>query len=204
MSDFTPLNIHIRKFQTISPGIEEAKRVIAKYKYNIEMDLSNYFWQTGMKKKDIQYLATPHPYKGLRVYTVEPQGLRNASEHSYEKVARIYGDLRQMQKMTCMADGVYVVSNTLEDSLTTFKEVLSRARKAGSTFKPKKIVIAPLNTILFGWKKVKDGWRPIDHTISPLSRATEPATAKQLRSFIGSYKQIAECIPNYAALLEPL
>ena len=89
VSDFTPLNIHIRKFETIAPGIEEAKRTIAKYKYNIEMDLSNYFWQGGMRKEDIQYLATPHPFKGLRVYTVEPQGLRNASEHSYEKLTRI-------------------------------------------------------------------------------------------------------------------
>ena len=31
------------------------------------MDLSNYFWQRGMRKEDIQYLATPHPYKWLRV-----------------------------------------------------------------------------------------------------------------------------------------
>ena len=29
VSDFTPLNIHIRKFETISPGIEEVKRTLA-------------------------------------------------------------------------------------------------------------------------------------------------------------------------------
>ena len=34
VSDFAPLNIHIRKFETISPGIQEAKRILAKYKYN--------------------------------------------------------------------------------------------------------------------------------------------------------------------------
>ena len=83
--------------------------MLARFKYNIVMDLSNYFWQGGMRKEDIQYLATPHPYKGLRVYTVEPQGLRNASEHSYEKLTRIYGDLRQDNRMTCMADGLYAV-----------------------------------------------------------------------------------------------
>ena len=204
VSDFTPLNIHIRKFETISPGIEEAKRTIAKYKYNIEMDLSNYFWQGGMRKEDIQYLATPHPYKGLRVYTVEPQGLRNASEHSYEKLTRIFGDLRQADKMTCMADGLYVVGNTLDDLHKTFTEVLHRARKCGLTFKPKKIVIAPRDTVLFGWKKEGEGWRPLDHVISPLTRAEEPVTAKQLRSFIGSYKQLTECIKDYAMLLSPL
>ena len=204
VSDFNPLNIHIRKFETLSPGIEEAKRIIAKYKYNIEMDLSNYFWQGGMRKEDMQYLATPHPFKGLRVYTVEPQGLRNASEHSYEKLTRIYGDLRQADKMTCMADGLYLVGDTLQDLHETFMEVLDRARKCGLTFKPKKIVIAPKDTVLFGWRKIGDGWRPMDHTISPLTRAEEPTTAKQLRSFVGSYKQLTECIPDYAVLLSPL
>ena len=204
VSDFTPLNIHIRKFETISPGIEEAKRTIAKYRYNIEMDLSNYFWQGGMRKEDMQYLATPHPFKGLRVYTVEPQGLRNASEHSYEKLTRIYGDLRQADKMTCMADGLYVVGDTLQELHDTFIEILDRARKCGLTFKPKKIVIAPKDTVLFGWRKIGDGWRPMEHTISPLTKAEEPNTVKQLRSFIGSYKQITECVVDYAVLLSPL
>ena len=91
------------------------------------MDLSNYFWQGGMKKEDMQYLATPHPFKGLRVYTVEPQGLRNASEHSYEKLARIYGDLRQKDKMTHMADGLYAVGDTLQELEENFLEILTRA-----------------------------------------------------------------------------
>ena len=86
VSDFTPLNIHIRKLQNVAPTIQDAKKVLAKYKYNIECDLSHYFFQGGMKKENIQYLATPHPYKGLRVYCVEPQGLRNASEHAYERL----------------------------------------------------------------------------------------------------------------------
>ena len=204
VSDFAPLNIHIRKFETISPGIQEAKRILAKFKYNIEMDLSNYFWQGGMRKEDMQYLATPHPYKGLRVYTVEPQGLRNASEHSYEKLTRIYGDLRQAGKMTCMADGLYVVADTLLELHETFIEVLDRARKCGLTFKPKKIVIVPKNTVLFGWRKIDNGWRPLDHAVSPLTRAEEPTTVKQLRSFIGSYKQLTDCIKSYATLLSPL
>ena len=47
VSDFTPLNLHIRKFQTISPTIQDAKKVLAKYKFNIECDLSHYFFKEG-------------------------------------------------------------------------------------------------------------------------------------------------------------
>ena len=204
VSDFTPLNIHIRKLETVSPSIKDAKKILAKYKYNIECDLSHCFFQGGMKKEDIQYLATPHPYKGLRVYCVEPQGLRNASEHAYERLARIFGDLCMEEKMTRMADGLYIVADTAQDLFDNFKTVLSRARCAGLTFKPKKIIIAPRETILFGWKKCDEGWRPTEHTISPLKSAEEPVTIKQLRSFLGSFKQLTECVKNYAILLSPL
>ena len=204
VSDFTPLNIHIRKFQTISPTIQDAKKAIAKYKYNIECDLSHYFFQGGMRKEDIQYLATPHPFKGLRVYCVEPQGLRNASEHSYERLARIFGDLCMQEKMTRMADGLFILADTVSDLYENFRTVLERAKKAGLTFKPKKIIIAPKETVLFGWRKSNDGWHPTEHTVSPLTLAEEPSTVKQMRSYLGSYKQLTECISDYAVLLHPL
>ena len=204
VSDFTPLNIHIKKLPTVSPTIDEAKQKLAKYKYNVELDLSNYFWQQGMKVADKPYLGTMHPFKGLRIYAVEPQGLRNASEHAYERLARIYGDLCADEKMTRMADGLYVLGDTLPELELNFNEVLSRARNCGLTFKPKKVVIVPRFTILFGWKKTDDGWRPLEHAVSPLTKAQLPSTAKQLRSFIGSYKQMTECIKDYAVLLSPL
>ena len=204
VSDFTPLNIHIRKFQNVAPTIQDAKKIIAKYKYNIECDLSHCFFQGGMRKEDIQYLATPHPYKGLRVYCVEPQGLRNASEHAYERLARIFGDLCMQEKMTRMADGLYIVGDTLQELIDNFTQVLMRARNSNMTFKPKKVVIAPLETVLFGWRKSGDGWKPTEHTISPLTLAEEPTTVKQLRSFIGSFKQLTECIKDYAILMGPL
>ena len=157
-----------------------------------------------MKKKDIQYLATPHPYKGLRVYCVEPQGLRNASEHSYERLARIFGDLCMEEKMTRMADGLFILADTVSELYNNFSTVLQRAKNAGLTFKPKKIIIAPKETVLFGWRKSTEGWSPTQHTIAPLAKAEEPTTVKQMRSFLGSIKQLTECIEDYAILLSPL
>ena len=87
----TPLNIQIKKLPTVSPTIDQTKQKLAKY--NIEMDLSNYFWKQGMRVEDNQYLGTLQPFKCLRIYVVEPPGLRNAIEHAYERLARIFGDL---------------------------------------------------------------------------------------------------------------
>ena len=150
VTDFTPLNIHIRKLQTVAPTIKEAKEKLAKFEYHIQLDLSSYFYQGGMKIEDCQYLATPHPLKGLRVYVCEPQGLKNASEHAYERLALVYGDMCAEDRMTRMADGLYILGNTLESLLDNFIEVLSRARFCGLTFKPSKSIIVPQTTTLFG------------------------------------------------------
>ena len=99
VTDFTPLNIHIKKLETTAPTIKEAKEKLAKFDYHIQLDLSNYFYQGGMKIEDCQYLATPHPFKGLRVYTCEPQGLKNASEHAYERLGLVYGDMCADERM---------------------------------------------------------------------------------------------------------
>ena len=98
VTDFTSLNKYIKKLPTISPSIQDAKEKIAKFKHHAFLDLSNYYYQGGVKIEDSQFLATVHPFKGLRVYTVEPQGLLNSGEHAYERLARIYGDLCATKK----------------------------------------------------------------------------------------------------------
>ena len=49
VTDFTPLNIHIKKLETVAPTIKEAKEKLAKFRYHIQLDLSNYCYQGGMK-----------------------------------------------------------------------------------------------------------------------------------------------------------
>ena len=117
------------------------------------LDLSNYYYQGGVPIEASQYLATVHPFKGLLVYTVEPQGLMNSGEHAYERFGRIYGDLCANEKLTRMADGLYVLGNTFGELFENLHEVFERARTANLTFKPSKILICPQDTIIFGWRK---------------------------------------------------
>ena len=115
ITNFTPLNKYIRKPPTCSPTIEETKIQIARFKYIATLDLANFYYQHGVKKVDMQYLATHHPYKGLRVYTCEPQGMRGVSEHSYERLGRVYGELCQAGRMSRQADRLYVGGETLQE-----------------------------------------------------------------------------------------
>ena len=201
VTDFTDLLPFIGKLEVVSPSIQQAKRILSSFKYLAELDLSNCFWQGMMSPSDSQYLATPHPFGGLRVYCREPQGIRNASEHNSEQLARIFGDLEKQKKMCRMADGLYVGGSTLQELYANLNEVLSRVKLANLTLKPSKIVICPKTTILFGWKKDGIYWSPTSHVISPLSQAPPPKTVKQLRGFIGAFRQLSETIKGYSAYL---
>ena len=204
VTDFTSLNKYIKKLPAISPSIQEAKEKIAKFKYHTFLDLSNYYYQGGVSIEASQYLTTVHPFKGLMSYTVEPQGLLNSGEHAYERLARIYGDMCAEEKLTRMADGLYVLGNTLGELYENLHEVFHRARIANLTFKPSKILICPQDTIIFGWRMKGNAWIPTDHTTLPLVNAPLPITVKQLRSWIGSYKQLSACIRNYSVPLSRL
>ena len=123
ITNFTPLNKYIRKPTSSTPTIEETKVQISKFKFIATLDFANYYYQHGMKKIDMQYPATNHPFKGLRVYTCEPQGMKGASEHSYERLIRVYGDLCQESRIARQADGIYVGGNTLQELYSSLKEV---------------------------------------------------------------------------------
>ena len=152
----------------------------------------------------MEYLATQHPFKGLRIYTCEPQGLRGVSEHSYERLSRVYGDLCQQGKMARQADGLFVGGKSLEQLYDNLKEVFSRTRDCGFTLKPSKIIINPKKIVLFGWIRNDGAWEPTCHTVTPLEKAEKPKTIRQLRGFLGAIKQLSQCIKNYAIILAPL
>ena len=204
VTDLSNINTHIKKCPAVSPIISEAKAMLAKKKFFIHLDLANYFFQSGMNKEDCQYLGTVHPYKGTMVYVVEPQGLRNASEHGYEVLARIYGNMCQVGDMTRMADSLFVLGDSYDELAENYREVLLRAKQSGLTFKPGKVVICPLKTVLFGWELDGTKWSPTSHTVSALARAPPPTTIKGLRSFLGSFKQFTECVSGYANILHDL
>ena len=204
ITNFTPLNKFIRKPPSSTPTIEETKVQISKFRHLVTLDLANYYYQHGVKKCDMQYLATNHPFKGLRIYTCEPQGLKGVSEHTYERLSRVYGELCQQHKMARQADGLFVGGDSFQDLYDNLKEVFQRTRNSGLTLKPSKIIINPQKITLFGWIREKGAWRPTEHTTSPLAKASPPKTVKQLRSFLGAIKQISPCIKDYAVKLSPL
>ena len=110
----------------------------------------------------------------------------------------------QSGKLAQMADGIHVLGDTIQDLALNYIEVLNRADKSGLTFKPSKAIICPRNINLFGWDLRGEKWYPTSHTVSALTDANKPTTVKQLRSFLGSLKQLSSSLPNYAVVIHSL
>ena len=191
VTNFSGLNTYLRRQPNTSSTIAQARSQIARANYVVHLDLANYFYQNGMQKKDVQYLGTVHPFKGVRVYTCDPQGCKGASERGYEKLRRIFGDMIQDDRLAQMADGLHVLGMTVEELALNYIEVLNRVENCGLTLKPSKVIVCPLNIELFGWDLKGQVWTPTAHTVNALRNSPLPSTIKQLRSFLGSFKQIS-------------
>ena len=125
LTDFSHLNSFIKKPVSVSPTISQAKKEIAASKFLIQMDFSNFFYQSGMRRRDIQYLGTVHPYDGVLVYTCLPQGLCGSSEWAYEKLTRIFADMHRQGKCARMADGFFVLGQTPSELLRNSEKLSS-------------------------------------------------------------------------------
>ena len=204
VTDFTALNKHLKRLPSVNPTIQEARQDLSRKKYFIELDLSNYFFQGGLRREDTAYLGVQHPFRGPMLYTASPQGLKHSSEVSYDRLARIFGQMTEEGRFTRMADGLFVLADSFEELLVNYRETLIRISNSGLTLKPSKAVIAPKSAIIFSWL-LKDGmWTPQDHVVSSLTRAEKPTTVKQMRSFNGAVKQLSQCVLRYGVLLHPL
>ena len=127
----------------------------------------------------------------------------NSSELAYDLLGRIYGDMIEKGQLTRLADSIYPLGNSFDELPLNYAETLRRAELCNLTFKPKKTIICPKTSIIFGWQLSSGEWRPQEHMVSSLTRAEKPKTFKQLRSFLGAYKQINACVDKYAIFLSP-
>ena len=202
VTDFRSIQNHIKPLPTIMPTVSEAMHALSASEYHIELDFSNFYWQNAIPREDSEKLAVYHPFGGLRVYVVCPQGLRNSAEWGSEILARIYGDMVKERKITRIADQIYVLGNSIMELNANFQEVLQRCRRSNLTFKPSKVVICPSSTVILGWKKTDSAWSPTEHVLSPLSSAEPPSTVKKLRGWLGAFRQISKTIPNHAVVLK--
>lgn len=174
---------------------------LAKWPFIITSDMTAQFHQLPLNKESMQYAGIVTPYKGIRVYTRAIMGMPGSTEHLDELMFRVIGDLIHEGVAEKIADDLYVGGTNPEHLLDNWRRVLEAFRKNNLRLKASKTVIAPKSTTVLGWKWNQGEISVSEHKINPIASADPPRTVKALRSWIGAYKHIKSCVPQYSSLL---
>ena len=99
-----------------------------------------------------------------------------------------------------IADDLYVGSEGTNDLAFNWKGVLIQLDLSGLSVSAPKTDIAPLSTIVLGWKWQMGALSATSHKSFTLATASQPTNVKGLRSFLGAYKYLARVIPQCSAI----
>ena len=152
----------------------------------------------------MQYVGTVTPFKGLRVYTRPPMGLPGSGEYLQELLSRVLVTEMQEGFVMVNADDMYVGGNDISELLSNWSKVLEKMHLNNLKLNGVKTVICPVETDILGWIWRNGTLSISSHKISALLSAEPPKTCSAMRSYLGAYKALSRCIPQYASLLSPL
>ena len=201
---FNSLSPYVRLPPTVSSDCNSVLKKLSRWKYIIKSDLTHAYFQIPLAKSAMPYLATSTPYKGLRVYTRPGMGMPGAAEYLQELLSRVLGNELQAGFLLLNADDMYIGGNTLDELLNNWTITLEKLYLNNLKLSAVKTIICPARTVILGWIWQNGTLSVSSHKLSPLISADPPLTCSAMRSYIGTYKAVARCIPSYASLLSSL
>ena len=134
----------------------------------------------------------------MRVYLRSAMGMPGSSEFLQELTSRVFGDFITERFLTVMADDLFVADNSKEEILRNYERALQRI-----AYQQRNCDFSAYNYNL-GIALASGTLSPSKHKLSAVAIVQPPKTCSSMRSYIGSFKAISRCIPQYISLLLPL
>lgn len=172
---------------------------ISRDRFFSQLDLSKGYWQIPVAERDIEktaFITADGQYEFLKM----PFGMINSGATLARSMKKLLKDLDQVSHFM----DILVHTPTWEGHLTVLRKLFERMAVANLTVRPTKCSIGRNRIILLG-QEVGQGIRtpPLDG-VEKVRDASQPATKKGLRSFLGLTGFYRDHIPNYAAVAAPL
>ena len=189
---------------SVMPNVDSVLRNIAKWKYIIQTDLRQSFFQIPLAKSSMKYCGVATPFKGIRVYTRSAMGMPGSETVLEELLSRVLGDLIQEGFVAKLADDLLVGGDSPSELLTNWSKVLAAIHKNNLGLSASKTIIGPNSTNVLGWIWRSGTITASPHRVACLASVQPPDTVRGLRSFIGAYKVLSRVLKGYSDLLHPL
>ena len=164
-------------------------------------NLKSAYYQMKIADGNQKWLGT---VSGVYVYDKGSMGLKNMAEFLEELMCRVVGDLITQGRVSKIADDLFIGGSTIQEVQLNWSKCLQRLKENNLTLSAEKTVICPTTAKIVGWIW-KNGKLEVDvHKTNPLTVCKQPEKVKQMRSFLGGFRVVSCCIPDYAKYLSTL
>ena len=198
------LSEHIDKQPAKMNKLDDTVRTVGSFEYVITTDLSDSFWQRHIAEDKLPYFAFHSPSRGPYIFLRSTQGLINQSEGLEQLVSVILQDCVMAGWCRVLADNLYVMGHSYEETVNHWKLVLDLLLFNNIKLSPKKTACFPEKLDLLGWTKEGKYLIPDQHRQNVIANAPLPTTVKNLRSYLGAYRTFFRCKQNMSHILREL
>lgn len=182
------------------PPINEMKSKLHGARFFSKLDLSNAYYHLELDKgsRDLTTFLSEH---GMYRFKRLMFGVNCAPEIFQREMTRI---LKDFPNIIIYIDDILIFAGTLEELRKTVAQVMQVLRQNNLTLNQDKCEFDKTSVTFLGHKLDKEGFH-IDEAKTKLIREfRQPATASELRSFLGLASFLSPHIKNFADLTRPL
>ncbi|GBG62125.1 hypothetical protein CBR_g29325 [Chara braunii] len=194
--DYRGLNRYTVKNNYPMPRADELFDRLAGNRFFTKIDLRSGYHQIRVATEDQSKTAFRSRF-GHYEFTVMPFGLTNVPATFQTAMNDILRDILEEYVLVYL-DDILVYSRTLEDHLRHLRDALQRLRKHGFYAKLSKCRFAQRKVDFLGYHVSDQGLHMDDAKITVIAEWPIPASAKQLRSFLGLTGYYSNFIQGYA------
>lgn len=199
--DFRPINSLTPQDAYPLPSIPELLNTAPGHKWYIKFDVDSAFHLIPVAPEDRHKTAFVTSL-GLYQWTCMPFGLKNAPATFQRMIDSILSPVRHFCR-AFMDDGI-VWSDTREELVQRFRQVLHIIRQAGLRLKLKKCEFFQPSVHYLGHIIGQHGVSTDPEKTRAISEWPEPRTKTDIRGFLGLAQYYREYYPNFSADAKPL
>jgi hypothetical protein len=194
------MNKAIRRTKHPGKSIEDLICITNGAKFFSKLDIRKAFHQLLLAESSRNY-TTITTHKGLYRYLRLHTGIASASEIFTEVLRTI---LEGLEGVINMIDDILTFGATRQKQHENLIAVMIRLEEAGITLNLEKCEFYVTELTFFGLLFSENGVSPTLDRVKALREAKPPATASELRSFLGAVQWCSRFIENMCTITQPL
>lgn len=191
--------VEVNKWITIPkhpiPIVIHELQKVSRYKYFLDMDMTNSFHQLPITKRFSDILSVQTPW-GLVRPKFLPEGVGPASGILQTVVQKIFSDFEDW--MVVIFDNFLICAHDYEDTYGKLHKVLLRCKEFGIVLKMKKSFIGMSEVSFFGYQVTNEAWEMSHERKRAIEEMSFPTDKKGMQSFLGAALFFHHHIADYS------